>query len=165
MRVAVGHGYPIVEAEQLVDGDRMIQSGPALGRIGCPAGDQKRSGRHERVKLHQIVSAFNQLFVRAGPGLSFGREFTKRACLLRIGQIAQWEAKNSARATGGLRCNPLGSDRAVSTTEMVPTTVSATQITRSFIILEIEMANSVYRTGGADYASIPTQVQIGFRSP
>ena len=56
MAIAARHGNTIVAAEHLVDGNRVVESGPALRQVGSSAGDEKWPRRHERMQFHQIMS-------------------------------------------------------------------------------------------------------------
>ena len=75
--VASGQGDPLVAAEQFVDGNGMVERGPALGQVGGAARNQKRARSHQRVQFHQIVSGFNERLVSAGAWLAFGGQFAK----------------------------------------------------------------------------------------
>ena len=56
-------------AEQLVDSDRVVERFPAFDLVLRSAGNQERPRRHQRVQLVQVVTLFDHLLVRTGPGI------------------------------------------------------------------------------------------------
>ena len=89
MPFASSQGHAMVKAEKLIDGNGMVQRGPALGQVGGAAGYQERPWRHESMEFDQIVSGFDKRSVGPGSSLTFGRKLAKRTCILRISDHAQ----------------------------------------------------------------------------
>ena len=56
-------------AEQVVDGDDVVEGPPALGAILRAAGDEERPRGHQGVQFVQVVPFLDQLFVGAGAGI------------------------------------------------------------------------------------------------
>ena len=74
MRLSVGHRDPLVHAEQLVHGDRVVERRPARGRILGATGDEEGTRRHERVELVEIVAAGDELGIGARARIVRGHE-------------------------------------------------------------------------------------------
>ena len=89
MPIPSRHGHAMVVAEQFVDGDGVVERRPAFRQVGGAARDQKRARGHQRVRFHQIMSAFDQRPVGAGAWLAFGGEFAKGTGAFWIGDDPQ----------------------------------------------------------------------------
>src|SRR5436309_8759176 len=68
--VASGQGDPLVAAEQFVDGNGMVERGPALGQVGGAAGNEERPRGHQGVQFDEIVPALDERLVSAGSWLA-----------------------------------------------------------------------------------------------
>ena len=51
---SIGHADPILVTEDTVDGNRVVQGFPTLGRIFRAAGDQQRARGHQGMQLMQV---------------------------------------------------------------------------------------------------------------
>ena len=62
---SIRHADPILVTEDTVDGNRVVQGFPTLGRIFRAAGDQKRAWGHQGMQLMQVVVGRSQFRIES----------------------------------------------------------------------------------------------------
>lgn len=83
--VAVGHGDAAIVAEDFVEGDGVVECGPAFGEVGGSAGDEEGAWGHEGVEFDEVVVVFDKFFVGAGAGFAFCGEFAEAGVGVGVG--------------------------------------------------------------------------------